>query len=85
MKTLSTAIILVVVTVLLFGCAPNAKEKKLEKFITAHVEKIKPLAKETNLAYWKAAILVNQTIMIKLANWDSKFVRYIVIRKSLLC
>jgi peptidyl-dipeptidase A len=55
MKTLSTAIILVVVTVLLFGCAPNAKEKKLEKFITAHVEKIKPLAKETNLAYWKAA------------------------------
>jgi len=39
-----------------FGCAPNAKEKELETFLSAHVEKIKPLARERNLASWDAAI-----------------------------
>ncbi|HUV65217.1 MAG TPA: M2 family metallopeptidase [Sedimentisphaerales bacterium] len=37
------------------GCAPNAKERELRQFISAHVEKIKPLAKQRNLASWDAA------------------------------
>lgn len=37
------------------GCKDNAKEKQLEGFITAHVQKTKPMEKQMNLAYWKAA------------------------------
>ena len=37
------------------GCAPNAKERELKQFISAHVEKIKPLARQRNLASWDAA------------------------------
>jgi peptidyl-dipeptidase A len=36
------------------GCA-SAKEKQLKEFITAHERKIKPIARQTNLAEWKAA------------------------------
>ncbi len=38
------------------GCAPNAKERELKQFISAHVEKIKPLAKQRNLASWDASV-----------------------------
>jgi len=41
--------------IFLFGCAPRAKQDELEGFIKAHVEKIKPLQKERNLASWDAA------------------------------
>lgn len=34
----------------------NQKERELERFIAAHVEKIKPMSKAANLAYWQAAI-----------------------------
>jgi len=44
------------VSVIVLGCAPNATERQLENFITAHVEKIKPMEKEANLAYWDAAV-----------------------------
>ena len=50
MKTLATLLIISIIST-----APNAKEEKLQKFITSHVEKIKPMEKETNLAYWDAA------------------------------
>ena len=60
MKTLLTAIMMLTMSVILFGCGPAAKEKQkekqLQKFVTAHVEKIKPMDKETNLASWDAAI-----------------------------
>ena len=56
MKALITAVAVSVVTVIVCGCAPSAKEKQLEKFITAHVEKVKPMLKQTNLASWDAAI-----------------------------
>jgi peptidyl-dipeptidase A len=36
--------------------AANAKENQLKEFITAHVEKIKPLEKQANLAWWDAAV-----------------------------
>lgn len=55
MKTLANMLTILTTSVFLFGCASNVKEKELESFITAHVEKIKPMAKEANLAYWKAA------------------------------
>ena len=56
MKTLSTLVIVLTISVVLFGCAHNAKEAELDKFITSHVEKIKPMAKEVSLASWAAAI-----------------------------
>jgi peptidyl-dipeptidase A len=43
------------VCVALVGCASNQKEKKLQEFISTHVEKVKPMHKEANLAYWDAA------------------------------
>ena len=43
------------ISVALFGCANNAKETELDKFITAHIEKVKPMAKEVSLASWEAA------------------------------
>ncbi|MCL5278422.1 MAG: M2 family metallopeptidase [Planctomycetes bacterium] len=36
--------------------AANAKETELKEFITAHVEKIKPVEKQANLAWWDAAV-----------------------------
>jgi len=36
--------------------AANAKEKALKDFIATHVEKIKPLEKQANLAWWEAAV-----------------------------
>jgi peptidyl-dipeptidase A len=56
MKILSTTIVMLTLTIVLFGFAPRTKEKQLEKFITAHVEKIKPIRKKASLAYWNAAI-----------------------------
>ena len=44
------------VSITVVGCAPNAKERELEGFITAHVVKIKPMERQTNLASWDAAI-----------------------------
>jgi peptidyl-dipeptidase A len=59
MKILSTTIVMLTLTIVLFGCAPRTKEKQLGKFITAHVEKIKPIRKKASLAYWNAAITGN--------------------------
>jgi peptidyl-dipeptidase A len=56
MKTVLTLIVTLAVSVIVFGCAPNARENQLQNFITAHVEKIKPMEKEANLAYWDAAV-----------------------------
>jgi peptidyl-dipeptidase A len=56
MKTLSTLIVTLAMSVIVFGCAPNTTENQLQKFITAHVEKIKPMEKEANLADWDAAV-----------------------------
>ncbi len=55
MKTQSILVMTLLVSVALVGCASNQKEKKLQEFISSHVEKIKPMHKEANLAYWKAA------------------------------
>ncbi len=56
MKTLPNLALMLTISSVLIGCAPNQKEKQLQQFITAHVEKIEPMNKEMNLAYWDAAI-----------------------------
>ena len=56
MKALLNPTVMLAVSVALFGCGPNVEEKQLERFITAHVEKIKPMEKEANLAWWDAAV-----------------------------
>jgi peptidyl-dipeptidase A len=38
-----------------FGCQSYTKEKQLDKFIADHVERIKPVEKQANLAWWAAA------------------------------
>ncbi|MHC4144922.1 MAG: M2 family metallopeptidase, partial [Planctomycetota bacterium] len=55
MKNLSTLVVTLIISAALVGCGPNQKEKQLQEFITTHVEKVKPMNKETNLAYWDAA------------------------------
>jgi len=56
MKSLPTLFMMLTMSVFLFGCAHNAKEKEVEGFITAHVEKIRPMEKAAALASWSAAI-----------------------------
>ena len=56
MKILSNLIMMFAIIVMAFGCAPMTKEQQMQKFVTNHVQKIKPMDKETNLAWWDAAI-----------------------------
>ena len=56
MKILSNLIMMPAICVIVFGCAPMTKEQQMQKFVTAHVRKIKPMDKETNLAWWDAAV-----------------------------
>jgi len=55
MKTLKIISLLLTITVFITNCRADTKESQLQKFITAHVEKTKPMGKEANLASWKAA------------------------------
>ena len=55
MKTLFTILMISSLSFILFGCAYNPKEQQMEEFIQTHVEKIKPMEKQVNLAYWNAA------------------------------
>jgi len=55
MRTLSILVVTLTACVALVGCASNQKEKQLQEFVDTHVEKVKPMHRETNLAYWEAA------------------------------
>ncbi len=55
MKTLSAILMFSSLSFILLGCASNQKEQQMEEFIQTHVEKIKPMEKQVNLAYWNAA------------------------------
>ncbi len=55
MKIAPAAILISVLAVVLFGCAPDTKNRQLEAFVSAHVKQIRPMAKEVHLAYWAAA------------------------------
>ena len=56
MKHLGIWVSLAVTSMAACGSAENAKESPLKEFITSHVEKIKPLDKQANLAWWDAAV-----------------------------
>lgn len=64
MRSLSTAIMLLAMSLVCFGCksrakdepAKQTKEKQLEEFVKKHVEQIEPIAKQAALASWDAAI-----------------------------
>ena len=56
MKSLSNLVMMLTISVIVFGCESITKEQQMQKFVTAHVRKIKPMAKETNLAWWDAAV-----------------------------
>jgi peptidyl-dipeptidase A len=56
MKRWNRMLIVLSASALLCGCAQNAKETELQTFIESHVEKIKPLEKQANLAWWDAAV-----------------------------
>jgi len=56
MRSVSIVMGLVVIGLTTQGYALNAKEAQLKDFIAAHVEKIKPLEKQENLAWWEAAV-----------------------------
>ena len=55
MKTLLILIMMLTAGIFLFGCAPRPRQNELEGFIKAHVEKVKPLAKQQSLTWWDAA------------------------------
>lgn len=55
MKALSTLVMMVTISAIVTGCAPNSRERQLQKFISDHVGKIKPMEKAANLASWQAA------------------------------
>jgi len=56
MKRLSISAALVLTMVAPRGYATDVKEKALKDFIAAHVARIQPLEKQTNLAWWDAAV-----------------------------
>jgi peptidyl-dipeptidase A len=56
MKTLLILVAILTAGIFLFGCTPKIKQSNdPEGFISSHVKKIKPLAKQQSLASWEAA------------------------------
>lgn len=54
MKRFLIVVLICVAAVSLVGCAQQARNIDMREFISAHVAKIKPMAKESNLADWEA-------------------------------
>ncbi len=55
MKKFCITVIMLMVTIALVGCGAGTADEQMQNFITKHVKKIKPMAKEAGLAYWDAA------------------------------
>ena len=56
MKAITILLTTGLFSILPTGCASGEKEAQLDQFITAHVEKVKPIAKQAALASWDAAV-----------------------------
>ena len=54
-RDLLTVVMMFTITVLVFGCGSSMEEKQAGKFITAHVQEVRPLMIESGLAGWTAA------------------------------
>ena len=48
--------ILNLIIILIMGCGENKMEKKLNTFLSIHVERVEPLMKAMNTAYWNASL-----------------------------
>ncbi len=55
MKSLCITVIMLTATICLVGCGAGTADEQMQNFITKHIKEIKPMAKETSLAYWDAA------------------------------
>jgi len=55
MKKILIVVVTLTLPFILFGCAYNAQEKQLQKFITTHIEKVEPITTQANLTYWDAS------------------------------
>ena len=56
MKKILVAALSISILIMILGCGLNQEEKQLKEFIRSHVEKVRPVEKEANLAYWNASI-----------------------------
>ena len=55
MRICTTIAAMFAIITLCFGCERRTEERQLKSFISAHVGKVKPVAKQARLAYWQAA------------------------------
>ncbi len=55
MRYSGRAVALLLTGALVCGCAQNEKEIELQAFVTSHVETVKPLQKDSAIAWWDAA------------------------------
>ncbi|MBN2316004.1 MAG: M2 family metallopeptidase [Sedimentisphaerales bacterium] len=60
MKGHSFLLLVLFSSFLLFGCAQNTTESRLQQFITTHVAQVEPLTTHANLTYWKASTTGNK-------------------------
>ena len=56
MKVSLITVVMFAAAILLFGCNAGDRQEQGQKFVDAHVEKIKPIIIKANLADWDAAI-----------------------------
>ncbi len=56
MKKYTALLLLAIMVLSVVQCGKNPQEKEMVQFIETYLEKIKPLHKKANLAYWEAAI-----------------------------
>ena len=75
MKVSLTVILISAMTIVVCSCKPVSKEEQLQRFIAGHLEEIKPLEKEINLAYWKAANTGDQNDYDKVSKLEFKIRR----------
>jgi peptidyl-dipeptidase A len=72
MKKIITTGLIFLFMYLISGCGINEKEKQLNDFIDNHVNQIKPISIEANLAYWNAALTGNEDDFIKYSEMELK-------------
>ncbi|MHC4068176.1 MAG: M2 family metallopeptidase [Planctomycetota bacterium] len=56
MKVLLITVTMFAAAILLFGCSAGDRQEQGQKFVNAHVKKIKPIMIKANLADWDAAV-----------------------------
>jgi len=54
-RNILTLAMMFMIAAFVFGCGSRVEEKQAERFITAHVQQVRPLIIESGLANWKAA------------------------------